>query len=361
MDSKLFFGENPNILSFSSSFLNEKTPDISKIIREIIAQKDTPVYNNTPSGLIDNRLTKNNDGVIIDKPIKKISFCTDFDNKINNILGLFIYEFCFTVLVKINIKYVLKELLSENKISECIKEYLNANMKFRKSQEFLTQFRNTEFYKFHFDNDTDKEIDPALMKTLILEKINGDLQHISFNSSDDIIQTTKQVLELLIDDSLPNLKINVSLKDVANCKFFGIALRLLTNSDVLIDQLGLRKNISEDIVPALINTTFPHIISLINRKYPKHVIEYNPKIIDGIINYFIELGMRLSDKIFILLSYNKSSRVQFVHIFDAMLNIPYSNLTSEERLVAHYILLSQKDIDSIYAGCNGNSTHYDTD
>lgn len=354
MDSRLFFSENLNIQAFSTSVLNEKTPNMSKLIREIIVQKDTPVYNNTPGGLIDFRTIK-------DKASKKISFCTDFDNKINNILGLFNYEFCYTVLTKINIKTVLKELLAENKIKDCINEYVNANMKFKNSEKFIQEFKQTAFYTFHFDEDTNfsSSRDANLIRNIIIEKIHEDLQHVTFESGDDIIQTTKTVLNLLIDDSLPNLKINITLKDVARCKFFGIALRLLNDSETLIDQLGLRKIVSEDIAPGLMNTTYPYLISLINRKYPKHTIEYNPKLITGIINYFIELGIRLSDKIFILLSYNKSSRIQFVHIFEAMLNVPYSNLSEEERAAVHYILLSQKDIDTIYAGCSGNQEQTD--
>ena len=111
MDSRKFFIENRNIQSVSTSFLTEKIPKFGLLITEILNQSCPKLLNNTYDGLPSkDRSTK-------------ASFCKEFDIKIENLMALFNYEFCYLVISKINVKTICLNLLRDGKFNECMNTY----------------------------------------------------------------------------------------------------------------------------------------------------------------------------------------------------------------------------------------------
>lgn len=333
MDSKKFFIENRNIQSISTSFLTEKIPKFGVLIDEILNHSCPKLLNNTYDGLPSK-----------DKSTKA-SFCKEFDIKIENLMALFNYEFCYLVISKINIKTICLNLLRDGKFNECINAYEKSEMKFMNSKKFQLNFQKTKFYQFYFENSR-IDIDSNVLRKSILSKIKEDLNtaKIDIENSDDIYQNTQEILNLIINDSCVNLKINISVNDLLKMKFFGIAGNLRNNYDNIINVFGLKKTIDENIISNLATVNFPLLITKINQIYPKFTIKYDEKMLTMIVNYFIELGLQFQREIFILVNFGKSSRVRFESIFRAVTSIPYSRLTSEHYAFIHYILFTNSDI-----------------
>lgn len=333
MDSKRFFIENRTIQSVSTSFLTEKIPKFGVLINEMLSQSNPKLLNNTYDGLPSK-----------DKSTKA-SFCKEFDVKIENLMALFNYEFCYLVMSKINVKTICLNFLKDGKFNECISIYENSDMKFMNSKKFQSEFQKTKFYQFYFE-DTRIDIDSNLLKQSILSKIKEDLKtaRLDIENSDDIYQNAQEILNLIINDSCVNLKINVTVKDLIKMKFFGIAGNLRNNYEKIIEQYGLKKTIDENIISNLATVNFPLLITKITKIYPKFSIKYDEKMLTMIVNYFIELGLQLQREIFILVNYGKSSRVRFETIFKAITSIPYSRLSSEHYAFIHYVLLTNSDI-----------------
>lgn len=333
MDSRKFFIENRNIQSVSTSFLTEKIPKFGLLITEILNQSCPKLLNNTYDGLPSkDRSTK-------------ASFCKEFDIKIENLMALFNYEFCYLVISKINVKTICLNLLRDGKFDECMNTYETSEMKFMNSKKFQSEFQKTKFYQFHFE-DSRIDIDSNVLRQSILSKIKDDLKmaKIDIENSDDIYQNAQTILNLLIEDSSVNLKINISIKDLLTTKFFSIAGNLRNNYEKIIEQYGLKKTIDENIISNLATVNFPFLITKINQIYPKFSIKYDERMLTMIVNYFIELGLQFQREIFILVNYGKSSRVRFESIFRAVTSIPYSRLNSEHYTFIHYILFTNSDI-----------------
>jgi hypothetical protein len=211
--------------------------------------------------------------------------------------------------------------------------------------KFQSTFQKTKFGEFYFAN-TRLDIDPNVLRGRIISIIKQDLNtaKVDIENSDDIYQNTQEILNLMINDSCVNLKINITVKDLLKMKFFGIAGNLRNNYDKIIDSFGLKKTIDENIISNLATVNFPLLITKINQIYPKFSIKYDEKMLTMIVNYFIELGLQFQREIFILVNYGKSSRVRFESIFRAVTSIPYSRLSSEHYAFIHYVLFTNSDI-----------------
>ena len=338
MNSELFFRNTQNITSFGSSFLNEKSPQIYKIFKEIFGQITIPSLNNKPNGLPNLEAAK------------KPSFCSDFNSRFNNLFGLFNYEFCYIVTSKINVKKILNILIDELKFKNAIMLYNTSKLKFLNSESFKSKFMETAFYDFHFCNDNKQEINiqAELLRKMIFDKIIEDIAQSTISNREDVYNECSKILRLIIDDSLQNQIIKLTPNDFKTTPFFKIASNLKLDFERIKTTLGIYNLINDELKPNMEMANFPYLISLIKDVYPNFTIEYDRSMLDIIINYFISLSLTLQQEINIIVGFEKSSRIQLVHILKAVAYMPYANLNPDQMQAVHYILFTADDISKGY-------------
>lgn len=373
MNSEFFFRNTHNIASFGSSFLNDKSPQIYKIFKEIFEQIAIPSLNNKQNGFPTL------------ESAKKPSFCSDFSTRFNNLFGFFNYEFCYMVIKKINIKKCLYNLINEQQIKNAIILYNNSKLKFLNSVSFRTQFKETDFYNFHFCNENIKDIrenvenikdiredvpniknvpnirenvpnirenvldiQPDLLRKMIFDKIIGDIANVSIQNREDVYNESSKVLKLIIDDSIENRNIKLTLNDFKSTPFFRTASRLQLDFERIKTTLNLYGLINDELKPNMSDVNFPYLIDLIKSNYEGYTISYDPIMLDIIINYFIELSITLHREIIMIVGFEKSSRIQLVHILKSVANVPYANLKPDQMQAIHYALFTSDDISKGY-------------
>lgn len=367
MNSEFFFRNTHNIASFGSSFLNDKSPQIYKIFKEVFEQIAIPSLNNKQNGFPTL------------ESAKKPSFCSDFSTRFNNLFGFFNYEFCYMVIKKINIKKCLYNLIKEQQIKNAIMLYNSSKLKFLNSPSFRTRFKETDFYNFHFCNEDIQrisdiqenvqennssninnvlnvpnirenvlDIQPDLLRKMIFDKIIGDIANATIHTREDVYNESSKVLRLIIDDSIENRNIKITSDDFISTPFFRTASRLQLNFEHIKTTLNLHGLINDELKPNMRDVNFSYLIDLIKNNFEGYTISYDAKMLDIIINYFIELSITLHREIIMIVGFEKSSRIQLVHILKSVANIPYANLKPDQMQAIHYALFTSDDISKGY-------------
>lgn len=347
MNSENFFKQTPKIAAFESSFLNEKSPAMHKIFDEISEQIAIPSLNNKPNGLPSSNQAK------------KPSFCSGFKPRIDNLFGLFNYEFCCLILSKINIKKILYNHIQNQNFKDCMSAFNYCKLRFFNSEEFKRAFKETNFFKFHFQSDN-IDIGAELLRQTIFDKIINDIAKSTMLDKEDVFQECGNVLKLVIDDSEIDRHISIIPSDFKLTPFFRIASNLRYNFESIKSRLCLHSLIDSELKPGM-DTNFLYLIGLIKDIYPDVSIDYTPAILDVITNYFIALTMSIQQEINFIVGFEKSSRIQLIHILKAVASVPYSNLTQSQLETVHYVLLSKDDINKGFELAKSNSTTKDVE
>lgn len=350
MDINTFFSDNKNLTPFSNSILNIKTSVISKLIKELISRQDISRDLNNASGI---QLTTKNKNKRV---IKKISYCTDFDTKINSIIGAFNYEFVYIVLNKIYLKEYLLKLIKTESIEKVLNIYEDEVVKSQNilyfSETFKNQFEKTSFYSFHFENSN-----YDLIK--IIEKIKFDLSKTTITTIDEIENNIREIIFLLINEIQISKTIEINEKTfdsklTDNGYIFFKTSLLIPDYEKTITDLKLNKYVSEELSLFIGDINFQQIISkikeylIVEKLNNEIMILISQSLIKRIVNYFIYFVTKFVDKIESSVLFIQSSRIQFIHIYETiLLTIPFK-LSEEEKNFIHFILLTNKDFNHIY-------------
>lgn len=307
--------------------------------------------------------------------VKKVSFCTSFDTLIDNLLILFGYEFSKYILYRINSKHLLKKLLVEinnEKINNyaSLTDHLKLFIKiFNKANLHLTDKFLEEYHKtaFYYCYKSDKNI-----FELLLNDINTQSKCVS-----NFIETKKMIqliLKLILSNSTFEKKEIVinSINDLIfeteflDVGYEGSFLRLADdlynenrNNEQFIIQFELKSMINQDIIPNM-NLYFEKLLKDINDLHQDFKInlteDFKFYIINIIIDYFINFGIKLSEYYNIIRNFDKTCRIHFKTIYHTILmNCPkYKFLTESQKTVIHYSILTQNNIEKALKLLKGN-------
>jgi hypothetical protein len=383
MNSRKFFthfieNDKTDIIKngFQQSQFNCSSIKISDIIKTILLK-----YEYGDLGCQQN-------GMPADKSLiesKKMSYCTNFDIIIDNILGLFGYEFCKYILFKINGTILLNKYLNiiktecnnyssfEEMLHNFITIFTSMNFKIKDQRKFEADCKQTSFYLKH-NTILINEIFKGINKDIFTERNNI----INFN---EIKNGSLEILHVIIDNvctekvvinTLNELIIEFGNMDVDvgySGSFIQIATKLYENTpftDEVLSKYELKTKINQSYFQNL-NQWFKNMIERILKLYPNITLIIDDGLINYLINiivdYFIYLGHNMAILYNITLGFEKASRIHFKTIYNAiMITISkYDDYTPSQKTILHYVLLNrnniQKSIEMIDSEINPNEKH----
>ena len=126
-----------------------------------------------------------------------------------------------------------------------------------------------------------------------------------------------------------------------------------------IIQFELKSMINQDIIPNM-NLYFEKLLKDINDLHQDFKInlteDFKFYIINIIIDYFINFGIKLSEYYNIIRNFDKTCRIHFKTIYHTILmNCPkYKFLTESQKTVIHYSILTQNNIEKALKLLKGN-------
>lgn len=309
---------------------------------------------------------------------KKMSYCTNFETIIDNLLGIFGYEFSKYVLFRINSQLVLNKMIknfieasSNYKMLEDnlknFKAFLNnfilkqtnntKILKINLSQDFLIEYKKLKFSNKHSKISFISDIFDGCLNDIIKEREN-------ISNFNEIKNAIKDVLELLVKteinkdvtiNTLEDLLIEFNNLDIDigyNGSFIRMAYDLYkigSCPDNLLSEYQLKTKLTDVYINNLEQWLY-NIIEKITNLHSETKIKISnnfvTELINIIIEWFILLGVNMSSLYNIAISFEKTSRIQFKLIFEAvMLTAPkYTFFTPSQKTLIHYALYNKSTI-----------------
>lgn len=345
--------------SFQQSQFNCNSIKISEIVKTILLKYEYADLECQQNGMPGDKISLED---------KKMSYCTNFDILIDNMLGVFGYEFCKYILFKINGINILNKYLnminvksnSFNSFEDYIKNFMtlfsSMNFKIKDQKKFEEDCKKTKFYLKHKSiqiNDIFKGINKDIFcerNNIInfMEIKNGSLEilRVILNNVYNNKIVINTLNELILD--FGSLDIDIGY----NGSFIRLATRLYeTNpyNDEVLMKYELKTKINQTYLLNL-NQWFKNMIEKILKLYPDItlVIEEGllSYLINVIIDYFIFFGHNLAILYNITLGFEKASRIHFKTLYNAiLLTVPkYEDYTPSQKTLIHYILLNRNSI-----------------
>lgn len=361
--------------SFQQSQFNCTSIKISDIVKTILLK-----YEYGDLGCQQNGMP--GDKSLIDS--KKMSYCTNFDILIDNILGVFGYEFCKYILFKINGVSILHKYLDmintecnnfnifEDYIKNFIVLFSSMNFKFKNHKNFENECKQTKFYLKHNTIQID-EIFKGIHRDIFNERNNI----INFN---EIKKGSLEILTIILNNvyndkiiinTLNELIIEFNDLDIDigySGSFIQMATKLYeTNpyNDEILTKYELKSKINQSYTLNL-NQWFKNMIEKILKLYPDIILNIDDGLLNYltniIIDYFIFLGHNLAILYNNTLGFEKASRIHFKTLYNAvMLTVSkYDDYTPSQKTLIHYVLMNrnniQKSIEMIEEELNPNKT-----
>ena len=332
-------------------------PNFYEMIKILIDNYDYYKFSNKSDGMPGNNDKKN-----------KVSYTSDFSIVISNIVSLFGFELVRSILYHVNIKYILSDIVENMGKSKNIKglsllfiKYHNLFTKYKlayNTQEFINELNETKFNKQYKCNNilqvfdiiyTDflkrdetffNEISEEIINVLTL--LNNNLKlitNIDINSIDDIISNLGQ-FDKVYQGSF--LMIAKSLYEVSTKKL-----------ESAITRYGLKNIVNDNIIPPM-GRYIEKLLNLIVDNYPTLNITISEKVqtnfIYILICFFITFGLKIANIYNLGIAFDKSSRIQFKHLFQAFTDVclPLNGYTQSQKEFLHYVLMSSKNMSSIF-------------
>lgn len=343
---------------FQFSDFNPPNVKIFEIVRSIINNYDYEFLKCQQNGIPLDKIVN---------PDKKMSYCTGFDIIINNLLGIYGYEFSKYIMMRINAKHILTDYLKivdseinnfqtlQLYVENFVKLFVSMNIKITNYSKFEEEYAETSFGKRHqvsgvdeifkcIFSDIHKEFNNITsleeIKLASIETLNLIIKHTS--QSKIVINTLN---DLVID--FGDIDIDIGYKD----SFLLIAETLYKYgncTDELLIKYDLKNKITQfnKNIEQWLNNLVEKIINM----YPEIKININAGLITYIgeilIDWFINLGINIAILYNITINFEKASRIHFKTIFNAILmNVPkYKSYNPSQLTLIHYVLLNKLSI-----------------
>ena len=345
--------------SFQQSQFNCNSIKISEIVKTILLKYEYADLECQQNGMPGDKISLE---------AKKMSYCTNFDILIDNILGVFGYEFCKYILFKINGVNILNKYINLintksnnfNTFEELVKNFMtlfsSMNFKIKDQKKFETECKKTNFYSRHNTiqiNDIFKGINKDIFTERnniinFMEIKNGSLEilRVILNNvyNDKIVINT--INELILEFGALDIDIGY------NGSFFQLATKLYESNpynDEILVKYELKTKINQTYILNL-NQWFKNMIEKILKLYPNITLVIEEGLLtyltNVIIDYIIFFGHNLAILYNITLGFEKASRIHFKTLYNAiMLTVPkYEDYTPSQKTLIHYVLLNKNSI-----------------
>lgn len=363
---------------------NEYALFIKQILNKL--SNENKYYNLLQSGGLSTHDTTEN---------KKISFCTEFNIFISNIIGLIGFDISKYLLILFGSRVIINNLIqnilsceSYNDIKtniNLLSNFMNLNnySVFHLNKEFINKIKNNkdkdsiEYYNYEIDDSSCKLLFDYLLSHLNMRLtcentiiFNSDKQYY-YNTLTDMMNNLiiNEYDINCVDELIINLgKYNICY-DNSFIKMFEIlhnesyadipyelwekynpTIQYLTN-DLDIDVNNIC-NILDKYYRKIFNDTYEVVFNDIGNKIAN--IKLTNKMYISLVNITISLlvniSIHLSNNQFINMYFGKSTRIQFVQLYDTIINCTPRNMqfSKSQRTILHYILLSDKIIKDSY-------------
>ena len=343
---------------FQHSSFNNVSLKFSEIVKVILMKYPYSYINCQQNGI----------PTINQRKDKKISFCTDFETLIDNLFGLYNFEFSKYILFKLNFHKILinhLKYIDENsnnyyellkKIKDVLKLYFD-NKLVLDVNLFNERIKETAFFS-KYQIFSLKEI----VDVLISDLENNQRNMVIFN---EIKRETLRILEIIFSSTITEKIVINSIDDliidfgnlnfdiVYSGSFIKIAKMMYeidSNNDQFVKKYNLQSLLSPTFIKNIIDH-FGNLIIKINNLYPNVNIEIDQNVLKKIsiviLDWFMYIGELMAQHYDISLSFDKPSRFNFKTILSAIISYLPKNvvLTESQLAVLHYILLSEASIE----------------
>ena len=325
--------------------------DIHLIIKNILSNYNYSIINCQQSGIPSDKNTCS----------KKLSYCTNFELLIDNLVIIFGYEFCKYLMYRINVKYLLQKIINQfdnieinsyEGILDLIKLFIRI-YNFTKMQlihdKFYPEFEKTIFYKYHGKNDIfDNLIKDVSVKSNCVSEFleTKDITKNILNLINNHSEVSSKTIEI---NNLNDLVFKIDFLEIGyDGSFYEIANDLYNinpNNEELIVKYNLKTIISQNIIPNF-NVYYDKLVKMISEKYPDYTINLNKdfkeQLINIVIDYFICFGINIAEYYNIIMNFEKTCRIHFKTIYHSILmcKVKYTDYTPSQKTLIHYSLLS---------------------